>query len=108
MWDVYSRGVPGSLDNPGADTPDMTLNVDADYEIENMRWANTAYQLYTTMKSVSKADDYILSVYDVPDGVNGVTATNQVTEDSGRVSKVKKTAKNQQSSISATKTTAVN
>lgn len=94
LWDLYSRGAPGPLEDHSADVPDMVLNVPKEYEVENMRWTNTNYQLYTTMKEANEQEDYILCIYDVPEGQGNTITAPQTTDENGRVSKIKKTNKN--------------
>lgn len=99
LWNIYNRGQPASLENPSADTPDTVLSAGGNYEIENMRWSNIGYQLYVTMKNGKNKDDYLLSIYDIPDGINNTGANMHSAEDNGRVSKIKKTAKNPNSAV---------
>lgn len=96
LWDVYGRGAPpGPVEDQSAHAPDMVLSVPKEYEVENMRWTGAGYQMYTTVKEASGAEDFMLCVYDVPDGSGGSTQHDE----SGRVSKVKKSAKSQFSPI---------
>ena len=99
LWDIYNRCSLGPIEDQSAHSPDMILNVPKDYEVENMRWTGSAYQLYTTMKEASGQEDYILCVYDVPDGQYGSNNIGAPTDETGRVSKVKKNVKSQFSPV---------
>lgn len=93
LWDIYGRDSPGLLDDTVAHAPDMSLNVPKNYEVENMRWANTDYKLYATMKNENVDDDCILTIYDVPEGNHTTQKLNSQSDDVTRASKIKKNNK---------------
>lgn len=85
----------GPLDDQSAHSPDINLTVPKDYEVENMRWTNTTYQLYTTMKDENGQNDFSLCIYDVPDGQNNHTISQPTSDENTRFTKMKKLAKSQ-------------
>lgn len=96
LWDLYNRGAPGPIEDQNSHTPDMILSAPKDYEVENMRWTSSAYQLYTTVREANGAESYALCIYDLPEGQGAYTNYNGNGEESQRTSKVKKSVRGQQ------------
>ena len=58
IWDLYGRGNPGLLDYQVSHNPNMILNPLKGYEFENIKWSNTSYQMYSTLKNESIENDF--------------------------------------------------
>ena len=95
LWDIYNRPVSEDFDFRNPNEPDMTFLTPKNYEIENMRWRDTNYEILASMKNEDDDKDNILSIYTVPSTETSINKfTEQMADDGSRLLKPKKSTKN--------------